>query len=397
MHPGNRILPLRHISPNQRPQKVVNFHHFRYSGDTIWGCLHFAIPNFHSATTTMNRSHIIFAAIAASMAAFAATLVTKKDIEKPRRKYRSRNTPKYKRPALLRTFHVNTYLQTPWNVILSRGADDDFLVSLNFTKTLVLDTLLPLFDIERQSCNYGSPYRKGPKTRGRNPQLRSVDLLAMSLSNVKTKSTMFSLCPVFGIVPSSIGVWMDYSLQVLCRVVKRKSRKDFEVRWPNIEEMRASAALLEQNRIHGRLLQGVFGITDGGRMPCADYTDLDLQNAHFEGFTQNVEVTNLFLWSFFGEIIQAAVNYPGSWQDTKLAGMSGLYFPKLSDEMPPPGMAILGDSAFVNTTKATNGKVLRSRKSNEVNDIPKSAELASVDLMLLWYKPQNNQGFIGRT
>ena len=50
--------------------------------------------------------------------------------------------------------------------------------------------------------------------------------------------------------------------------------------------------------------------------------------------------------------------------------------------MTPPGVAILGDSAFVNTTKATNGKVLRNRKSNEMNDIPKSAELAVVDVLL---------------
>ena len=184
---------------------------------------------------------------------------------------------------------------------------------------------------------------------------------------------------------------MDYSFEVLCRVVKRKSRKEFEVRWPNIEEMRASAALLEQNRIHWMLLQGVFRITDGGRMPCADYTDLDPQNVYFEGLTQNVEVTNLFVWNFFGEIIYASVNYPGSWHDTKLAGMSGLYFPKLSDEMTPPGMAILEDSAFVNTIKATNGKGLRSTKSNEVNDIPKSAELAPVDLMLQRAMPSKRQ------
>ena len=239
----------------------------------------------------MHPPQNIFAAIAASTVALAAALVTKKVIQKPRRKHRSRKPPKYKRPALLRPQHVAKNLQMPWNVILSCGGDDDFLVSLNFTKTLLLDTLLPLFNIECQSCNYGSPYRKGPKTRGRNPQLRSVDLLARSLWYVKTKGTLFSLCPVFGIVPSSIGVWMDYSLEVLLHVVKRKNRKDFEIRRPSVEEMEASSALLEQNRVHGLFLRGVFAITDGGRMPCAEYTDLDLQNAYFEGFTQNVEVT----------------------------------------------------------------------------------------------------------
>ena len=114
---------------------------------------------------------------------------------------------------------------------------------------------------------------------------------------------------------------MDYSLEVLLHVIKRKNKKEFEIRWPRVEEMKASSALLEQNRVHGLLLRGVFAITDGGRMPCADYTDLDLKNAYFEGFTQNVEDTNLFVWNFFGEIIHAAINYLGSWHDTKLAGV----------------------------------------------------------------------------
>ena len=39
--------------------------------------------------------------------------------------------------------------------------------------------------------------------------------------------------------------------------------------------------------------------------------------------------------------------------------VSGLYFPKLSEEMTPPGMAILGDSAFMKNNRATNGKIMR--------------------------------------
>jgi len=100
--------------------------------------------------------------------------------------------------------------------------------------------------------------------------------------------------------------------------------------------------------VNERFLKGFFGVTDGGRMPYANFTYPNLQNAYIEGFTQNVEIKNLFLFNFFGELIQAAINYSGSWHDTKLTGVSGLYFPKLSNERTPPGMAILGDSAFVN-------------------------------------------------
>lgn len=49
--------------------------------------------------------------------------------------------------------------------------------------------------------------------------------------------------------------------------------------------MQQSSALLLNNRENGHLLEGVFGITDAGGFPCADYIDKDLQNAYFEGHT----------------------------------------------------------------------------------------------------------------
>jgi len=278
---------------------------------------------------------------------------------------------------------------TPWNKILSCGNDEDFLVSTNFTKALLLEKLLPMFESERRQLNFGSPFRQGPKVRGRKPLLSSIDLLGMSLWYIKTNQTMYSLCPIFGIVSSTLGVWLDYSLEVLQSVVKRN--KECEIRWPSHDEMEKSSSLLHCNRVNGRLLEGVFGITDGGRMPCADYTEPNLQNAYLEGFTQSVEVTNLLVFNFFGELIHAAVNYPGSWHDTKIATVSGLYYPKLSDEFTPPGMAILGDSAFVTNTKATNGKIVRSRKTNEVSNIPESAPLAAVDLLQQRIMPSERQ------
>ena len=269
----------------------------------------------------------------------------------------------YKRAALLRP--VQSTFDTPWVRILSCGTDDDFIVSLNFTRSLVLQRILPYFKYERTGLNFGSPYCNGPKTKGRPDQLRSVDLLALSLWYLKTKSTMYSMCPIFRIVPTSISVWLDYSFKVLLRVVKKRSCTDFEVKWPDEGDRLAFSLLLQNNRVYGPLPKGVFAVTDGGRMPCVDYTDQDLQNAYNEGYIQSVEVTNLFVWNFYGEIIHAAVNNPGSWHDTKLAGASGLYYPKLSDVITSPGYAILGDSAFVNNTSTTNGKVLRGRKSNE--------------------------------
>ena len=105
-----------------------------------------------------------------------------------------------------------------------------------------------------------------------------------------------------------------------------------------------------------------------------------MQNEYFEGCTQHVEVTNLFVWNFKGEIIHAAMNFPGSWHDSKLATISGQYHYFLSDKL-PRGMAILADSAFVTSMKTTNGKIVRARKTNETSSVPNPTYMAAEDLI----------------
>jgi len=146
----------------------------------------------------------------------------------------------------------------------------------------------------------------------------------MALFFLKSRDPLYKMCPIFGVVPTTTAVWLDYSLDVLKRVVMKPGSSDFEVRWPTLEEIRRSSALLTQNRELGRLLKGVFAITDGARMPCAVQDEPLLENAYWEGFTQAHEATYVFVWNFYGEIIHAAINFSGSWHDSKVAAASGL-------------------------------------------------------------------------
>ena len=332
-------------------------------------------------TLSVNDRKAIFAV---TSAALVISILTEEKVRKRRSKQ-----PTFLRAALARP--LNGRHSTAWRILLTFGTPRDFIKSTNFPKQVIVERILPKFERARARFNYGSPYRKGPKERGREPQVDSMDLVGLALWYLKTRGTMYSLCPVFGLVPTTISVWLDYALEVLLRVVNKKRHKDFGIRWPNVDEMKLSAELLQRNRPHGHFLGGVFGVVDGGRMPCAHYVDSNLQNAFFEGFTQNEEITNLLVFNFFGELIHAAINFPGSWHDNRLASASGLYWPMLSDDMTPPGYAILGDSAFIKDTRVTNGKIIRSRKANETQDIPESAELCAVDMILQRIMPGERQ------
>ena len=100
-------------------------------------------------------------------------------------------------------------------------------------------------------------------------------------------------------------------------------------------------------------------------------------------------MTNLFTINFFGELIHAGVNYPGSWHDTKLEIDSGLY-DKLVHRT-PAGMAILADSAFVNKAKRTQGRLIRGRTAGEVHDLPVAAEAVALDMIMQRAMPSELQ------
>lgn len=103
--------------------------------------------------------------------------------------------------------------------------------------------------------------------------------------------------------------------------------------------------------------------------------DPSLQDTYWEGFTQENEVTNLFVWNFRRELIHAAVNFPESWHD------SSLYRPELHSKT-PVGLALLADSAFPRIGGSMQGKILRARKMNEHgprSGVPQSAWLSAVD------------------
>ena len=146
-----------------------------------------------------------FAAIDAATTAITTTIAVYIIMtDTPKQKYRSRRSPKFKRPALVSPIcWINT---TAWAQILACGTDGEFLIFANLSRSLFLCTLLPLFELERVQCNFGRSFRTKPKSSERNARLKSADLHGLSLSFLKSKTAMYQLCPLFG----SILVWKFY-------------------------------------------------------------------------------------------------------------------------------------------------------------------------------------------
>lgn len=129
---------------------------------------------------------------------------------------------------------------------------------LKCPKKVFIERLLPILEYERSRLNFGSPYRKEPKTRGRNADLRKFDLLGLALWFLKSSRQQYRICTQFGLVPASVYVWLDCALEVLFKVVKYKKIVDFAVRWPSPNEIVASSGLFLRNSALVRYLNVVF-------------------------------------------------------------------------------------------------------------------------------------------
>ena len=166
-----------------------------------------------------------------------------------------RKVPRYRRQAIMRP--ILGTAATPWKRLLVYGSDADFIISIIVTRPLLFDCLLPILIQCDKMLTLADHIEKHGSAR---PQ-SSVKLSRYTRSSIvvlKSRCPLYKLCTVFGVVPSSMYVWLDFGLEVLLRVVQNPAYVEYEIRWPIETEMRASAALLERNRQYGALLRGVL-------------------------------------------------------------------------------------------------------------------------------------------
>lgn len=117
---------------------------------------------FHLAAV-INSS---LAALAASNGALCSVLIASRSKKAHSNGANRRiRKPKFLRRALISPTRVRN--PTPWQQLLACGGVSDFVVAVNFPKDLIISRLLPIFAHEQSKLNFGSPYRIGPKVRGR--------------------------------------------------------------------------------------------------------------------------------------------------------------------------------------------------------------------------------------
>lgn len=121
-------------------------------------------------------------------------------IHNKRRRVRGRQ-PRYHHRSLLRPMCSQS--TTPWTQLLSCGTSSDFIDIINFERHVFIQVWAPLFEANRQSVNFGSSYKKGPKKKGDNVACETLTyILALVKIYIKISCSKVSISPIIGLEPS---------------------------------------------------------------------------------------------------------------------------------------------------------------------------------------------------
>lgn len=137
--------------------------------------------------------------------------------------------------ALLPPFKFT--IVTSWKQLIFYGTSSGLIASSSFHEGAFFDVLLSKFAQERAIVSLGRRYRSGPKYCGQKSIISTEDILGFIFWRLKYSARQTLSGPVFGFVPSSLIVWLEYELRALYRMLKRRDCQDFRMMWPTVEEM----------------------------------------------------------------------------------------------------------------------------------------------------------------
>lgn len=74
----------------------------------------------------------------------------------------------------------------------------------------------------KATANLGIPYRRGEKKQGHLLSIDSIDILGLTLHYLNSFGRQFELYGIFGLVPSSVLVWVEYGSSVLLKTLRER-------------------------------------------------------------------------------------------------------------------------------------------------------------------------------
>jgi len=174
---------------------------------------------------------------------------------------------------------------------------------------------------------------------GRPPKLIPAQALALVLEFYASTCELKSLGALYGLTSKRVQPWLERAELALFHVLQREHLA--RVCWPSFRTQKRWA---EHMLDFFPLVSNRFGYVDGKNLPVQEPTDIDLQNAMYNGWLHCVLVTGVLCFGCDGTLIWAKHNVVGSWNDGEVAG--NLFHKLLDRSLTIEGYGLVSDSAF---------------------------------------------------
>ena len=104
-----------------------------------------------------------------------------------------------------------------------------------------------------------------------------------------------SLQQIFSLVPSTVSRYLRFALSILLEVLRHVPQA--AITWPQGDEFLELSGYVTARH---PLLRGVFGSIDGLNLPCQVSSDIEMENATYNGWLHDHFISSVIVFSSKG-------------------------------------------------------------------------------------------------
>lgn len=204
---------------------------------------------------------------------------------RPRRQYLGR-----------RDLLPNPRIGTPWTRLYENHEDRAFITTMGVD----IPTFHTILDAGFAHLWYTQPIPRPDMCTAIHPRAgkRSLDAaggLGLVLHWLSSTMRQVSLQQIFALVPSTVSRYLRFGLSILLNVLRRMPHAT--IAWPQGDEFLELSGYVSMRH---PLLQGVFGSIDGLNLPCQVSSDVEMENATYNGWLHSHFISSVIVFSSKG-------------------------------------------------------------------------------------------------
>ena len=190
----------------------------------------------------------------------------------------------------------NPRIGTPWTRLYANYEDRAFITTMGVDTSTFRAILAAGFGHFWYTLPISRPdiHTTGHPCAGRQ-SLDAEGGLGLVLHWLSSTMQQLSLQQIFALIPSTVSRYLRFALSILLKVLKQMSSA--AISWPCGDEFLELSGYVS---IHHPLLHGVFGLIDGLNLPCQVSSNIEMENATYNGWLHSHFVSSVIVFSSKG-------------------------------------------------------------------------------------------------